>query len=152
MTPIPIEILNRACRIYAEQAYPDGPDTYSDAARELACLSPGADVRTFFATRGVIRELDGVHPGLSIRLGCAAFPFLRLVLQEIELHDGTNWLFAVDTHDSWHHPDHADAAGWLSLQSANRELKSRIETAWDKAGILTHNRLLRQELQPATSG
>ena len=63
-------------------------------------------------------------------------------------------VFAVDTHDAYstEHsqapPDHPDAAGWHELQSANRALKEKIEEAWDAAGILTHNGLLRLELKP----
>ena len=44
---------------------------------------------------------------------------------------------------------HPDAAAWIALQAANRELKGRIERAWEAAGLLTHNSLLRRELQTA---
>jgi hypothetical protein len=34
----------------------------------------------------------------------------------------------------------------MELQTANRRLKEQIESAWEEAGLLTFNGLLRREL------
>jgi hypothetical protein len=54
----------------------------------------------------------------------------------------------VDTHDQLRlDPRHPDAAGWAQLQAINRELKEKIEHAWEADGLLTFNALLRRELE-----
>ena len=154
MSILPTQLLKHACKLYLDCAYPDGPETIPDFAREFSCIPDDMNVSEYLPclprAQGHVRQLEGAHPGYSVRLGCSVFPYLRLTFQQIECEGVANWLCAVDTHDSWHHPEHADAAGWLAVQSANRALKERIETAWDEAGILTHNRLLRRELPSAT--
>ncbi|MEI7684341.1 MAG: hypothetical protein WCL32_04890 [Planctomycetota bacterium] len=147
MASFPASLLKHASRIFLDFAYPAGHATLPPAASEFERhCEEGMDLPP--RAQSIVRVLEGDHPGFSVRLGCAAFPYLRLTCQQIGRDGVLAWLCSVDTHDSWHHPDHADAAGWLAVQAANRELKARIEKAWDEAGILTHNRLLRQELQP----
>ncbi len=150
MAPLPVPILRQACQVFLDIAYPDGPDTIPEPRLPFYHIADDADVADLLPpaplARGLVSLLTGAHPGYSFRLGCTDFPYLRMTLQNVALRAGTSWLCAVDTHDSWHHPDHPDAAAWLALQAANRELKSRIERAWEAAGLLTHNRLLRLEL------
>ena len=60
----------------------------------------------------------------------------------------------VDTHDAFSKtavyppPDHPDAAAWAKLQTTNRQLKEAIERAFEAAGLLTFNALLRGDLTP----
>jgi hypothetical protein len=57
-------------------------------------------------------------------------------------------VFSVDTHDQIRvDPKHPDALAWAELQNANRKLKEKIERAWEAAGLLTFNALLRRELE-----
>lgn len=82
--------------------------------------------------------------GYSFRLGCTHYPHLKL--QVVNTDDGS-LVFSVDTHDAVQlQPDHPDWPRWRQLQTANRELKTRIERAWDAEGLLTFNGLLRREL------
>jgi len=152
MKPLSIDLLRLACRHFLDQAYPDGPEAIPEARLPYYRIPAGADVRDYLPpaplARGIVASLVGANDGYTIRLGCAVFPYLRLTLQHVEHSGEMAWLCGVDTHDSWHHPEHADGAAWLALQSANREVKARIESAWDAAGLLTQNRLLRQDLQP----
>ena len=142
-----VHILRETCRIFLERAYPRGAETIPVARRAYcdiptdALVDPYLDVDS--VGRGICERLAKQHPGFSFRLGCEGFPFLKLTLQWIE---SAGWLCGVDTHDGWHHPDHPDADSWSKVQSANRELKSRIERAFEAAGFLTHNGLLRREL------
>jgi hypothetical protein len=148
MPSFPVDLLKKACDIFLRHAYADGcpaelaPDAmFPRGASDVLCISEAA--------KGRVRRIDGPRPGYSIRLGCAAFPFLRMTIQHFDNDGSPLWLCGVDTHDTWHHANHPDAAAWLAVQVANRELKSRIERAWEDAGIYTQNRLLRVELQPA---
>ena len=82
--------------------------------------------------------------GYSFRLGCAHYPHLKL--QAVTAEDGS-LVFTVDTHDAVQLADeHPDLPRWRQLQTANRELKTRIERAWEADGLLTFNGLLRREL------
>jgi hypothetical protein len=83
--------------------------------------------------------------GYAFRLGSCGFPHLKL--QVVGNSDG-ELVFSVDTHDQVRVPaNHPDAAGWAQIQAANRKLKEEIERAWEAAGLLTFNALLRRELQ-----
>jgi hypothetical protein len=62
-------------------------------------------------------------------------------------HANDECVFSVDTHDGiFFDPAHPDAANWAELQQSNRALKEQIEHAWEEAGLLTFNALLRREL------
>jgi hypothetical protein len=146
-----IDLLRRVCRVFLDIAYPDGPETIPASRLNYYRIPLDAVVRDYLppapAANGLVQALVGAQRGYTLRLGSAAFPFLRLTLQCIVHRGEAAWVCGVDTHDSWNRPEHPDAAAWLDVQSANRDLKTRIEAAWDAAGLLTHNRLLRQELQ-----
>lgn len=150
LATVPVSLLRQASQIFLGLAYAGGTDNVPPMVLPFCDLHDDFDLTALLSAapqaKAIIRIAEGVRPSISIRLGSDAFSFLRMTLQPIEYDGAATWLFAVDTHDSWHHPDHPDAIGWLTLQAANRELKARIEKAWDDAGILTHNRLLRQEL------
>lgn len=150
MFDLPTDLFSRACRLYLEEAYPDGPASLTPSLRAYWEIPVDADVEDYLApsskTRAFCQVLSGTHPGYQLRLGCAAYPYLKMTIQGMPSEGQNCWLFGVDTHDSWHHPEHPDRAKWIALQSANRSLKARIETAWEAAGLLTQNRLLREEL------
>jgi hypothetical protein len=83
--------------------------------------------------------------GYAFRLGSTVFPHLKL--QVVGQSDG-ELVFSVDTHDQVRVPlGHPDAAAWAQVQAANRKLKEEIEHAWEAAGLLTFNALLRRELE-----
>jgi hypothetical protein len=72
-------------------------------------------------------------------------------MQVVDCDQAGTWVFAVDTHDGIRlEPHHADAECWALLQAANRELKRRIEQAWEADGLLTFNGLLRRDLATAS--
>jgi hypothetical protein len=82
-------------------------------------------------------------PGAA--LGCAHYPHLKL--QVVTADDGS-LVFSVDTHDAVQLvADHPDWPRWRQLQTANRDLKVRIERSWEAEGLLTFNGLLRRELE-----
>lgn len=135
-------LLSRACRIYLELAYPEGAATIPPPAVaywELSTEQPlapllGPPVGEPLPSRG----------GHALRLGSTDHPHLKFLVLCDETGD---CIFAVDTHDAapmeLRDPD---APRWPAFQAANRRLKERIERAWEDAGLLTFNALLRREL------
>jgi hypothetical protein len=140
-------LLKQAFRHYFTQAYPDGDHTIPPSKAHCLALHESIDLETLFASPlcQTISDCKGVFRGFSFRLGSAVFPHLKLQVTECG-RDGA-LVFAVDTHDAITlEAGHPEAKKLARLQAANRRLKERIERAWEAAGLLTFNGLLRQEL------
>lgn len=138
--------LAHACRIFLHLAYPGAPESIPEPRRGFWDLDEGQELEPLQRPPlcEPLRNENGSRRGYAWRLGSASYPHLKL--QAVTQADGT-LLFAVDTHDALRvPPDHPDAAGWSALQVANRQLKERIEKAWEEAGLLTFNGLLRRDL------
>ena len=79
-----------------------------------------------------------------------SFPHLKL---QVTSYNQDTCVFGVDTHDSFPRiGDGTLALGeqerelWTALQKSNRQLKERIERAWEQEGLWTFNRLLRHDV------
>jgi CheY-like chemotaxis protein len=85
--------------------------------------------------------------GYALRLGNDRYPFMKLRLVEHLFRD--EYFFEVDTHDQmFADPSDAELA---RLKAYNRELKCRIEAAWEGAGLPTMLQLKGiQECAPVT--
>src|SRR5262249_37091535 len=125
-----------------------------DAAEPLASYLLPAP-----AAQGIAQALkgeDGNVKGYAFRLGSAGFPHLKLQVTEYRARG--LWVFAVDTHDSFPRSVPAppesdpDYAAWTALQKTNRQLKERVERAWEQDGLWTFNRLLRTDLEEPGPG
>lgn len=156
--PVSMPLLARACRVFMRHAYPDGPETIPPKKRVYADLPETEPVENYLppapAAEEVGQVIFGANHGIrgyALRLGSARFPHLKLKLQLVDFNNSTAWVFMVDTHDAFSKsnfyppPDHPDAAAWSALQTANRELKSCIETALEQEGLVTFHGLLRGE-------
>jgi hypothetical protein len=139
-------------------AYPDGPDTIPANKRVYVDLPQAQPVTDFLppapAAVGIgqcLTSADGL-PAYSLRLGSAHFCHLKLKMQQVECHQRRAWVFMVDTHDAFSRasrfppPHHPDAQAWNALQAGNRELKEKIERAFEQAGLVTFQSLLRDDL------
>jgi hypothetical protein len=139
-------LLDQACRTFLCLAYPDGPPTVPPPKQPFLHINPDAPLEPLLAPpvcQALPAPGGGVR-GYSFRLGCAHYPHLKL--QVVTTDDGS-LVFTVDTHDAVQlQPDHPDLGRWRQLQAANRELKTRVERAWEAEGLLTFNGLLRREL------
>ncbi len=138
--------LERACRIFLERAYPQGSDTIPPPKDNFLAFDVAQPVESVLVPPVCqpIKRRDGGLRGYSLRLGSVQHPHLKLQIVE---HDEAGCVFSVDTHDGFSlDPSHPDAARWAELQAANRQLKEEIERAWEEAGLLTFNGLLRREL------
>lgn len=130
------ETVASAIRLYQEIAY--GTQSRARRAPDLSAMS-GKD------TEGVLALFQKEHvepvPGhpcvrYSLRLGNRNYPFMKLVLQE-HLVAG-EYFFAVDTHDQMEiKPDYPDYESWMAVRRFNRDLKQRIEEAFDRNGLDT---------------
>jgi hypothetical protein len=154
MTGLTTALLGRACRIFLDLAYPGGEQTIPPKKRVYGGLSPSEPLDTFLppapAATGIGQVLpacDGRPRGYAFRLGSAAFAHLKV--QVVDYASGGDWVFAVDTHDALLPglpPNHPDTEELKKIQEGNRELKEKIERAWEKAGLRTFNSLLRDGL------
>lgn len=137
----------RACRIFLSHAYPGGEPTVPPAKR--AYLHVAADQPLEPLLQPPVCQptvaADGEVSGYAWRLGCGHFPHLKLRVNRLE---GTEeCVYSVDTHDAVQVPaDHPDADHWNRLKASNSRLKEEIEHAWEGAGLLTFNNLLRRGL------
>jgi hypothetical protein len=139
--------LGQAWRIFLKLAYPEGEPSIPVAKR--AYLSISAEPELELLLRPPVCQLlprpDGGIRGYAFRLGSIAFPHLKL---QVVAQSDRDLVFSVDTHDQVRvDPRHPDAFAWAELQAANRKLKEEIERAWEAAGLLTFNALLRRELE-----
>ena len=143
-------LLQRACRIFLDRAYPDGAHTIPPANLCYLALAAEQTLERILIPP-VCQPLprrDGGVRGYALRLGSARHPHLKLQIVD---HDDAGCVFGVDTHDGLSlDPSHPDAARWSEVQSANRRLKEEIERAWEEAGLVTFNGLLRRELARKT--
>jgi hypothetical protein len=139
-------LLGRACRIFLERAYPQGPDAIPPPKNSFFFLDAAVPLESVLVPPVCqpLRGRDGGLRGYALRLGSAVHPHFKLQIVE---QDEVGCIFSVDTHDGFSiDPAHPDAAHWREFQEANRRLKEGIERAWEEAGLLTFNALLRQEL------
>ena len=142
MTPAHVR---RAIALYVTHAFPENGE-----ARPPALLSELEGIQDVEGLLGCFERVAGGGGGCeryALRLGNARYPFMKLVVQE-HLVDG-EYFFSVDTHDNLEiRPDNPDYEEWERLKNYNRELKRRIEAAWDAAGLPTNTdlRALAEEI------
>ncbi|HTU18602.1 MAG TPA: hypothetical protein VMG10_11125 [Gemmataceae bacterium] len=146
MTGLTTAVLKRACRIFLDRAYPEGRDTIPPPKCRFLDLDPDQPLElllTLPLCQPLPRREGGLR-GYALRLGCAGHPHLKMQIVE---HEGVGCVFSVDTHDGFCPSSSGpDAERWRELQAANRRLKEEIERAWEEAGLVTFNELLRREL------
>jgi hypothetical protein len=127
-------------------AYPEGGEAIPPAKRAYGQIAPDQYLGPLLGPPVCVplpAEEGGIR-GYAFRLGSSRFPHLKL---QVVFQEGA-CIFSVDTHDQLRLDlRHPDAAGWAQLQAINRELKEKIERAWETDGLLTFNALLRRELE-----
>lgn len=150
--------LAHVCRLFMEHAYAGALDKIPPKKRVYLNLPEDGELADFLppspAAAGVVEDMakrkDG-PVGYELRLGCAHFPHLKLRLQHMTYHGDGVWVHMVDTHDAYFNklaqdPSHPDAGECRHIAELNGKVKRAIETAFDQAGILTPNALLRMGL------
>jgi hypothetical protein len=152
------DLLSQACRIFLTAAYPGGEGAVPAKKRGFLSLPAGQSLLDLLPDHAALNECcqvlrkNGDIRAVLVRLGASHYPHLKLKAQLVDHDQGDLWLFSVDTHDAFTQtcflppPGHPEAAAWAQLQAQNAVLKERIEAAWDKAGLMTFNSLLRRDL------
>jgi hypothetical protein len=152
MEGLTTELLGRACRIFLEMAYPGGETSIPTKKRKFWDIAPGTPLESYLPPQvgpelcQTLGSAPGGKPGFVFRLGCDHFPHLKLqVVRSVH-----GWVFGVDTHDNFFlggFPESdPEALAWRQLLETNRQLKERIERAWERAGLTTFHTLLRADL------
>jgi hypothetical protein len=150
------QLLSQACRTFLSLAYPEGPDTIPEPRRIYWDMAPEQPLSNFMLPTpqcvGICKNIlspSGEVLSMEFRLGSVHFKHLKMRIQEIANNGQPTLVFMVDTHDAFSSQnrtppaDHPDAPAWRVLQDANRQLKERIEAAWESQGLATSNSLLR---------
>jgi hypothetical protein len=153
MNGLTTALLSRACRTFLTLAYPAGEHTIPEKRRPYFHIPPDGELASFLppspTAQGigqVLKGEDGSFRGYAFRLGSAGFPHLKL---QVTGSDADACIFAVDTHDAFPRgagmppPGNPEYELWTALQKNNRQLKERIERAWEEQGLWTFNMLLR---------
>jgi hypothetical protein len=153
------DLICQACRVFLALAYPGGEAQAPLAKRCTLQLPGGQPIFEYLQNNEamqcfcqVVQNKSDAAKILLIRLGCAHYPNLKLKAQTPTGDARGEWVFSVDTHDAFSStsflppPDHPDAERWTAMQAANVALKEKIEAAWECAGLLTFNGLLRRGL------
>jgi hypothetical protein len=147
--------LSRACRLFMEQAYPDGLDSIPENRRAYWSIAPGGALSDYLPpgpfAAGICQDLTRRGAtGFEFRLGSHAHPHLKLRIQLTDLHGREVWVYSVDTHDHFlqaaQHVSAEEAEAWKLLVETNRALKHRIESALAAAGYMTPVSLLMVDL------
>lgn len=143
--------LRRAVDIYMPMAYPDGPLPES-VRRRLAWMTAGdaPEASALLARPPFERAApgrDGTGPIYALRLGNVSYPHMKLQVQGWP--HAVGYMLSVNTHDQIAaiDPNSPDAEGFRALQAANQHVKEAIEQAWDRAGLPTFLRYLRDYIE-----
>jgi hypothetical protein len=165
MQELSTDVVGQVCRVFLALAYPGGENTIPLKRHCYLTLPPGQSLVEFLQASTEARpfcervvDAHGDHVGYTLRLGSAGFPHLKLRVSNVNPEGEAVWVFGVDTHDAYSAtsyrppPGHRDAEPWARLQAANQRLKEEIERAWEEAGLLTFNGLLRSDLERVGAG
>lgn len=133
----------RAIDIYLSLAY-EGPPPLGVRARLDALRT--ADPHDLYRSVSFERHPSDDPAHLALRLGNRHYPHMKLVIERAP--DGQTPLFRADTHDRHVQPKpgSAETAAFAELAGKNQELSSRIEHAWEQAGLATFKQYLRDDL------
>jgi hypothetical protein len=143
-----LDLLRRAVEIYLEQAYSAG--VVPEAVRRR--LSWRTDCAAGDLLNGPPFEQAGMAPGRqtpisALRLGNYRYPHMKLQIQPWPNDAG--FMLSVNTHDqvAGIALNEVDARAFRDLQAENQRLKEAIEDAWDRAGLPTFLRYLRDYIE-----
>jgi hypothetical protein len=149
-----VDLLRQAAEIYLKLAYPSG-DLPEPALRRTTWRE---DCTADVLLKGPPFERAGKAPGrpspiYALRLGNHRYPHMKLQIEAWPNEAG--FLVSVNTHDQVTGIDlcATDAEAFRNLQAENQRLKEAIESEWDRAGLPTFLRYLKDYIKDrAASG
>lgn len=135
---LPVGTMREALRIYLDMAWEDEASGHWPPVDWETCSSACDVLASFKDETGT-----GNMRKYSLRLGNKRYPFMKVVFQELLIHD--SFYFAVDTHDDLDLKDSfQDYEQWLAIKNWNSSLKERVERAWREAGVPTFASLVAE--------
>jgi len=151
---IRVDLLRQAVEIYLGVAYPDGE--LPEVVRRRLEWPAECDAQALLTNPPFepgSRPRPGRPPVFALRLGNARYPHMKLQVQAWPNQVG--FLLSVNTHDQVLalEPDSGEVEAFRALQAENQRLKELIELAWDRAGLPTFLRYLKDYIDahsPAT--
>jgi hypothetical protein len=156
MMPEPTEILVgwprpdpavvwRAIDLYLSSAYADAiPSTA--VRRRLEMLPRECGIAEFYANSVFESSGTPVPDRYALRLGNSIYPHMKLLI--IPAPRGDSYLFRADTHDRHVQvaPDAPEYSALCEMLAKNHAVGTKIESAWESAGLPTFKQYLRQDL------
>lgn len=144
---IDYNLYKKTINIYLDIAYPLGVKEYNFCYKIIKSLNEAKtleEIAPFFEEQRISMDVNFEIRKYIVRLGSEKYPFIKLVLQEAEAVG--DFGFFVDRHTEY-----------LALASSSktfdeekrikeytRDLKQRIEDAFDKNGIPTYRNIIRE--------
>jgi hypothetical protein len=144
--PIPERsVLWRAIEVYLSHAYPAAPPASVQArVEQLRATAAGESI---LQSPIFERSPAGEPRKFTLRLGNRFYPHMKLSVDCRP--DKMGYLFRVDTHDR--HltlpAGSPERAQFQRLMEENQKLATKIESAWDDAGVPTFKSYLKQDLE-----
>ncbi|MFO0951269.1 MAG: hypothetical protein U0835_08975 [Isosphaeraceae bacterium] len=146
-----LDALRRAVAVYLDLSYPTGE--LPEVVRRRLEWPDGVDADQLLngpPFERVGKDKSGGSSIYALRLGNAQYPHMKLQIQPWPNEAG--FLLSVNTHDQilGLDPGAADLPAFRAVQSENQRIKEAIEEAWDRAGLPTFLRYLREYLEKRT--
>jgi hypothetical protein len=141
-------MLERAVRLYLEEAYGDGPLPLS--VRERLAWPAGETLEELAAGPAFERTPADVLPAecerIRLRLGNPRYPHMKLGADRIP--DSPDWVLTVDCHDRQLVAvvRENERAALDAMLRYNADVKTRIERRWGEAGLPTFETYIRRRL------
>ena len=142
--------LREAIAIFLAIAYPQGePAIVVDCYRPVGAFDPVAWLMRECVERTPPDAPIEVVRSFAIRLGNYFYPHMKLRISRPPRE--SSCLFTVDSHDAFLKapPGSADFEALEQVKRQNNEMVSRINDAWDAAGLPTERNYLRLKIQQA---
>jgi hypothetical protein len=141
--PLPAQVW-RAIELYLKVAY-EGRPLPLPVRQRLDELRRQPE-NCFYQSSILERDAGPGRPTVRLRLGNRHYPHMKLVLDPRPVGEG--YLFRADTHDLHCCPDpqSAEYEIFRELMRQNQQIASRIEQAWEEAGLPTFKSYLRDDL------
>jgi hypothetical protein len=146
-----IDLLRQAVAIYLAEAYAGAEPP--EVVRKRLIWPEGVDAAKLLGHPPFERATKpgtGRPTVYALRLGNLRYPHMKLQVQPWPNPAG--FLLSVNTHDQVVaiDPNSSDAEAFRALQAENQRLKEAIELAWDRAGLPTFLRYLRDYIETHT--
>ena len=132
-----------AVEIYLAVAYESAPPAPVKSRIDALRATPTG---ALFRSPGFERTPKDAPTRLAVRLGNPWYPHMKLVIEKAPASHAP--LFRADTHDCHIQLDPASKEyhAFREMTAKNQALASKIEAAWEEAGLTTFKSFLREDL------